>query len=100
MGGLFGIGPVFMLAPLVTRTSPEWAQIAALAKDREQTSASTSSSWRQFMPLPLSAPGQEAAAAGDNQGAVASVAGPALSSGADLLGPTGSDERTRRTCQI
>lgn len=98
--GFFGVGPVFMLAPLVTRTSPEWEQIAALAKDREQqSSAGSSSSWRQFMPLPLPGPRHDSSA-GDDQGAAPSVSGPAPSSGADLLGPTGSDERTRRTCQI
>jgi len=72
--GFFGVGPAWVIAPLVTRTSPEWQQIAALASKEK----------------PEDTP---AGPARPDEGGPLSVV-------SDLIGTTGCDERTRRTCAL
>ncbi|CAK9042914.1 C3H1-type domain-containing protein, partial [Durusdinium trenchii] len=69
--GYFGVGPAWVIAPLVTRSSPEWKQIMELA-DRTAQSP------------PVLGPDQDSAESGP------------LSLVSDLIGTGGCDERSRR----
>lgn len=73
--GYFGVGPAWVIAPLVTRSSPEWKQIMELA-DRTAQSP------------PVLGPDQDSAESGP------------LSLVSDLIGTRGCDERSRRTCAL
>jgi len=73
--GFFGVGPAWVIAPLVTRTSPEWQQIVELAGNESGDDA------------------QPAGPARPDEGGPLSVV-------SDLIGSTGCDERTRRTCAL
>eukprot|EP00931_Biecheleriopsis_adriatica_P060746 TRINITY_DN36491_c0_g1_i1.p1 TRINITY_DN36491_c0_g1~~TRINITY_DN36491_c0_g1_i1.p1 ORF type:complete len:399 (-),score=72.77 TRINITY_DN36491_c0_g1_i1:72-1268(-) len=95
--GFFGVGPAWMLAPLVMRTSPEWAQIEAAAEGRQDQKPE--SSFRQFMPLPMSWTSRQTETSEVSSSASGAVEGPDVGR-IDFIGPTGSDERTRRTCSL
>ncbi|CAJ1398168.1 unnamed protein product [Effrenium voratum] len=83
--GYFGVGPTWVIAPLVTRTSPEWEQIASLARGKANDYDSL---LRQFMPLPKQEPVDE----GPSEGP--------LTFASDLITSMGCDDRTRRTCSM
>ncbi|CAK0887476.1 unnamed protein product [Prorocentrum cordatum] len=86
--GLFGIGPAWMLAPVLTATAPP-GQLGS-----KEASA------------PVASPGAaaaalRAAASGDPQPTFdPDVASDAAAAAAGMLGATGTDERTMRTCTL
>eukprot|EP00933_Yihiella_yeosuensis_P063718 TRINITY_DN66953_c0_g1_i1.p1 TRINITY_DN66953_c0_g1~~TRINITY_DN66953_c0_g1_i1.p1 ORF type:complete len:437 (+),score=98.77 TRINITY_DN66953_c0_g1_i1:76-1386(+) len=109
--GAFGIGPAWMLAPLVTRTSPAWEEYAdehAAQAGTSQTKinntgtkfTSTESVGDYLSRLPgyqnEAVETDEVAAAAPKEGAFAGAA----RLGFELIGPSGSDDRSRRTCTI